>query len=101
MLLIATSVLSLRPNTLIDNTTVFLEKPISTDFVNFGKGQDRFGQFHGPNLTPLSETKTSKPFRRMITETLMDRIDYHDRVLTIFSRLRSQVVAAADSFCRE
>ena len=39
----ATSILSCSP--MVYNTTVSLDKLTGTDYVDFGKGQDQFGQF--------------------------------------------------------
>ena len=34
------------------NTTETLDKLTCTDYVDFGKSQDRFGAFFGPKTTP-------------------------------------------------
>ena len=44
-LLAASSVLSQRPNPMVYNGIAFLDKLNSSDYVDFGKCQDRFGQF--------------------------------------------------------
>ena len=51
-LLSATIILSCSP--MAYNTTASLEKLTCTDFVDFGKCQDRFGQFFGPKTIPTT-----------------------------------------------
>ena len=44
-LLSATSVLAQQPEPMADNTTATMNKLTCTDYVDFGKCQDRFGRF--------------------------------------------------------
>ena len=51
-LLSATSILSRSP--MAYNTTISFDKLTCTDYVDFGKGQDRFGHFLGPKTIPTT-----------------------------------------------
>ena len=51
-LLLATSFLSRSPRAY--NTTASLDKLTFTDYVDFGKLQDRFGHFFGPKMIPFT-----------------------------------------------
>ena len=48
----ATSILSRSP--MAYNTTASLDKLTYTNYVDFGKIQDRFGHFFGPKLIPTT-----------------------------------------------
>ena len=85
------------------NTTASLDKLTCTDYVDFGKCQDRFGQFS------LSKTDSKyldvklKVFRkddkkefRLVQNLTMGETDFDQ-----FMRLRNQPVNAAENFARE
>ena len=51
-LLSATNILSRSP--MAYKTTAFLDKLAGTDYVDFGKSQDRFGRFFGRKMSPTT-----------------------------------------------
>ena len=100
-LLSATSILSHSPITY--NTTVSLGKLTCTDYVDFGRCQDRFGRFSwSKNDSNYFDVKL-KVFRkddkkklRLVQNPTMGEADFNQ-----FMRLRNQLVKAADNFARE
>ena len=84
------------------NTTPSLDKLNGTDYVDFGKCQDRFGQFfwseNGSNYLDVklkvSKKDDNKDFRLVLIFT-MGEADFNQ-----FMRLRNQLVNAAKNFAR-
>ena len=86
------------------NTTETLDKQAWTDYVDFGKSQDRFGRFSWTkndsnyldiNLKRLQREDKNAEFR--LTQNLsMGEADFNQ-----FIRQRNQLVVAADNFLRE
>ena len=85
------------------NTTASLEKLTFTDYVDFGKGQDRFGRFSwSKNDSNYLDVKL-KVFRkddkqefRLVKNLTMGEADFNQSM-----RLRNQLVNAAENFARE
>ena len=85
------------------NTTAPLDKLTCTDYVDFGKCQDRFGQIPwSRNDSNYLDVKL-KVFRkddkkefRMVQNLTMGEADFNQ-----FMRLRNQLVNAAEKFARE
>ena len=85
------------------NTTASLDKLTCTDHVDFGKCQDRFGQFFwSKNDSNYLDVKL-KAFRkddkkefRLVEKFTMGEADFNQ-----FMRLRNQLVNAAENFARE
>ena len=100
-LLSATRILSCSP--MDYNTTASLDKLTCTDYVNFGKCQDRFGRFSwSKNDFNYLDVKL-KVFRkddkkefRLVQNPTMGEADFNQ-----FMRLRNQLVYAAENFARE
>ena len=101
-LLSATSILSRSP--MVYNTTETLDKLTCTDYVDFGKCQDRFGRISwSKNDSNYLDIKL-KVFKRedknadfRLRQNLsMGEADYNQ-----FIRQRNQLVVAADNFLRE
>ena len=97
----ATRVVSRSP--IAYNTTASLDKLTSIDHVDFGKRQDRFGQFSwSKNDSNYLDVKL-KVFRkddkkefRLVQNLTMGEADFNQ-----FKRLRNQLVNAAKNFARE
>ena len=98
----ATSILSRSP--IAYNTTASLDKLTCTDYVDFGKCQDRFGRFswtkNDSNYLDFKlkvsrrEDKNAKsPLRQSL---LMEEADFNQ-----FIRQRNELVVAADNFLTE
>ena len=85
------------------NTTASLDKLTCTDYVDFGKCQDRFGRFSwSKNDSNYLDVKL-KVFRkddkkefRLAQNLTMGEADFNQ-----FMRLRNQLVHGAESFARE
>ena len=85
------------------NTTASLDKLTCTDYVDFGKFQDRFGQFSwSKNDSNYLDVKL-KVFRkddkkefRLVQNLTMAEADFNQ-----FKRLTDQLVHAAENFARE
>ena len=99
-LLSATSILSLSP--MAYNTTVSLDKLTCTDYVDFGKCQDRFGHFSWSKSNSNYLDVNLKVFKnddiiefRLVQNHTMGEADYNQ-----FMRLRNQLVIAAENFAR-
>ena len=85
------------------NTTATLDKLTCTDFVDFGKCQDRFGRFYWSridsnylNLKLKIFKKDDKKELRLVQSLTMGEADLKE-----FMRLRNQLVNAAENFARE
>ena len=85
------------------NTTASLDKLTCTDYVDFGKCQDRFGRFswskNDSNYLDLKHKvfrKDDKKEFRLAQNLTMGEADFNQ-----FMRLRNQLVNAAESFARE
>ena len=101
MLLSATTILSRSP--MAYNTTASLDKLTCTDFVDFGKCQDRFGRFSWSKNDSNYLDVRLKVFRkddkkefRLVQNLTMGEADFNQ-----FMRLRNQLVNAAENFARE
>ena len=100
-LLSATSFLSRPP--MAYNTTASLGKLTCTDYVDFGKCQDKFGRFFwSKNDSNYLDVKL-KVFRkddkkkfRLVQNLTIGEADFNQ-----FMRLRNQLVYAAENFARE
>ena len=100
-LLQATSILSRSP--MAYNTTASLVKLTCTDYVDFGKCQDRFGQFswskNDSNYLDVKHKifkKDDKKYFRLVQSFTMGEAD-----LNHIMRLRNQRVNATKTFARE
>ena len=85
------------------NTTASLDKLTCTDYVDFGKCQDRFGQFSSSKNDSNYLDVKLKVFRkgnkkdfRLFQNFTMGEADFNQ-----FMRLRNQLVNAAENFARE
>ena len=85
------------------NTTASLDKLTCTDYVDFGKCQDRFGQIswskNDSNYLDVSLKifrKADKEEFRLVRKFTMGEADFNQ-----FMRLRNQLVNAAENFARE
>ena len=101
-LLSATSILSRSPMTY--NTTASLDKLTCTEYVDFGKCQDRFGQFSwSKNDSNYLDIKL-KVFKREDKNSefqLRQNLSLGEADFNQFIRQRNQLVVAADNFLRE
>ena len=96
----ATSVLSLSP--MAHNTTATQDKLTFTEYVDFGKCQNRFGDFLGPKMTPTTWILNSKFSRRRQKRLSPDpNLRMGEADFNKFMRLRKQLVIAAGNFARE
>ena len=100
-LLSATSILFRSP--IAHNTTASLDKLTCTDCVDFGKSQDRFGQFSwskkDSNYLDVKLKlfkKDDNKYFRLVQNLTMREADFNQ-----FMRLRNQLVNAAENFARE
>ena len=98
----ATSILSRSP--MAYNTTASLNKLTCTDYVDFDKSQDRFGQFSWTkNDSNYSDVKL-KVFKREDKNAefrLRQNFSMGEADFNQFIRQRNQLVVAADSVLRE
>ena len=85
------------------NTTAFLNKLTCTDYVDFGKCQDRFGQLSWSKNDSNSLDLKLKVFRkydkkefRLVQNLTMGQADFNQ-----FMRLRNQLINAAEKFARK
>ena len=85
------------------NTTVSLDKLTCTDYVDFGKCQDRCGQFSWSKIDSNSLDVKLKVFKkddnkdfRMVQNLTMGEVDFNQ-----LWRLRNQLITAAENFARE
>ena len=101
-LLSATSILSRSP--MAYNTSAFLDKLACTDFVDFGKSQDRFGRFSWSKSDSNYLDIKLKVFKRedknadfrLRQNPSMGEVDFNQLI-----RQRNQLVVAADNYLRE
>ena len=100
-LLSATSILSRSP--MIYNTTAYLDQLTYTDYVDFGKCQDRFGRFFWSKNDSNYWDAKLKVFRkddkkefRLVQNVSMGEADFNQLM-----RLRNQLVNAEENFARE
>ena len=101
-LLSATSILSRSPMTY--NTTETLDKLTGTNFVDFGKSQDRFGRFSWSKKDSNYWDIKLKVFKRehKITKfRLTQNLSIEEADFNQFIRQRNQLVVAADNFLKE
>ena len=101
-LLLATSILSRSPKAY--NTTASLDKLACTDYVDFGKSQDKFGRFSwskndsnylGIKLKVFKREDKNAEFR------LRQNLSMGEAGFNQFIRQRNQLVVAADHFLRQ
>ena len=101
-LLSATSILS--RSLMAYKTTAFLDKLADTDFVDFGKCQDRFGRFswskNDSNYLD-NELKVFKREDKVAEFRLRQNLSMGEADFNHFIRQRNQLVIAADNFLRE
>ena len=88
---------------MIYNTTDSLEKLIFTDYVDFGKSQDRFGRFlwskNDSNYLDVKVKVIKKADHRefsLVQNRTMGEANFNQ-----FKRVRNQLVTAAKNFARE
>ena len=101
-LLSATIILSRSPTAY--NTTETLDKLVSTDYVDFGKCQDRFGRFSwSENDSNYLDSKL-KVFKREVKKAefrLSQNLSRGEADFNQLIRQRNQLVVAADNFLGE
>ena len=101
-LLSATSILSRSP--MAYNTTELSEILACTDFVDFGKSQDRFGRFscskNDSNYLDI-KLKVFKRENKNAEFRLRQNLTMGEADFNQFIRQRNQLVVAADKFLRE
>ena len=100
-LLSAIIILSSSPRA--QNTTASLDKLTCTDYLDFGKCQDRFGRFSWSKNDSNYLDKKLKVFKKddnkefpLVQNGTMVEADFNQ-----FMRLRNQLVNAAENFARE
>ena len=86
------------------NTTSSLDKLICTDYVDFGKSQDRFGRFswtkNDSNYLDI-KLKVFKRGNKNAEFRLRQNLSMGEADFNQFIRQRNQLVVAADNFLRE
>ena len=100
-LLSATRILSRSPTAY--NSTVSLDKITRTDYVDFGKCQDRFGQFSWSKNASIYVDVKLNVFRKNDNNEfrLVQNVTMRETEFNQFWRLGNQLVLAAGSFARE
>ena len=100
-LLPATNILSRSP--MAQNTTASLDQLTCTDYVDFGKCKDRFGQFFGSKIDSNYSDVKLKVFKRDDTKEfrLVQNLTMGEAHFSQFKRLRNQPVNAAENFAKE
>ena len=101
-LLSATSILS--PSPVAYNTTETLDKLACTDYVDFGKSQDRFARFSWSKIVSNYLDTKLKVFKREDKNAEFQLRQNHsmgEADFNQFIRQRNQLVVAADNFLRE
>ena len=100
-LLSATSILSRSP--MAYNTTGSLDKLFCTNYVDFGKCKDRFGQFSWSKIDSNYLDVKRKVFKKDDNKEfrLVQNLTMAEAVFKQFMRLRNQLVNAAENFARE
>ena len=85
------------------NTSASLDKLTCTDYVDFGKCQDRFARFswskNGSNYLDVKSKVCKKDDKKEFR--LVQNLTRGVADLTHFMRLRNQLVNAAENFARE
>ena len=98
----ATSILSRSP--MAYNTTETLDKLSCTDYLDFGKSQDRFGRFswskNDSNYLDI-KLKVFKREDKKVKFRLRQNFSMGEADFNQFIRQRNQLVVAADNFLRE
>ena len=97
------SLLSRNESEMADNTTASLDKLACTDYVEFGKCQDRFGRvFWSKNSFDYLDVKL-KVFKRDENKQfrLAQNLTMGEAVFNQFIRLRNQLVVAVRDFSKE
>ena len=87
-----------------DNTTETLDKLACTNYVDFGKSQDRFGRFSWSKIDSNYLDIKLKVFKREDKIAEFRLRQYHstgEADFNQFIRQRNQLVVAADNFLRE
>ena len=101
-LLSATSILS--RSLMAYNTSVSSDKLASTDYVGFGKSQDRFGRLFWIKIDSNSSDFKLKVFKREEKSAefrLRQNLSNREADFNQFIRQRNKLVVAADTFLRE
>ena len=101
-LLSATSILSRSP--MAYNTAASLDKLTCTDYVDFGKSQDRFGRFSWSKKDHNYLDIKLKVFKREDRNAelrLRQNFSMGEADFNQFIRQKNQLVVAADNFLRE
>ena len=85
------------------NTTASLDKLTCSDFVDFGKCQDKFGRFSWSKNDSNYLDVNLKVFRKDDKKEfrLVQILTLGDEDFNQFMRLRNQLVNAAENFARE
>ena len=101
LLFSATSSLSCSPKAY--NTTASLDKQTCTDYVDFGKGQDRFGRLSWSkkdsnylNVKLKVLKKDDNKEFRLVQNLILEETDFNQ-----FMQLKNQLVNAAEHSARE
>ena len=98
----ATSILS--RSTMEYNTTETLDKLVCTDYVDFGKSQERFGRFSSSKIDSNYLDTNPELFKREDKNAefwLRQNLSMGEANFNQFIRQTNQLVAAADNFLRE
>ena len=100
-LLSATSILSRSP--MAHNTTISLDKLTCTNYVDYGKCQERFGQFLWSQNDSYYLDVKLKVFRKDVNKEfrLVQNLTMGEADFNQFMRFRNQLVNAAENFARE
>ena len=85
------------------NTTASLDKLNGTDYVDFGKCQDRFGRFSWSKNDSIYLDVKLNVFRKDDTEEfrLAQNLTMGEADFNRFMQLRNQLINAAEKFARE
>ena len=86
------------------NTTEILDKLACTDYVDFGKSQDRFGRFSWSKINSNFLDIKPKVFKREDKNAdfrLRQNLPMGEADFNLFIRQRNQLVVDADNFLRE
>ena len=100
-LLSATSIQSHSP--MAYNTTASLDKLTCTEYVDFGKSQDRFGQISWSKIDSNYLDVKLKLFRKDENKEfrLVQNLTMREANFNRFMRFRNRLVNAAENFARE
>ena len=85
------------------NTTASLDKLTCTDYVDFGRCEDRFGRFSWSKTDSNHLDVKLKVFKKDDNKEfrLVQNLTVGDADFNQFVRLRNQLVKAAENFARE